>query len=286
MNELPKLDTKTTKESIIKFIQDKVSEANAKGLVVGLSGGIDSTLTAYLATEAVGKENVFGIVMPSTTTPTEDKIHGTDIAKILGIDYKEMAIDSILNEFLSVTQYKTENEQLAIGNLKARIRMSIIYYYANSKGYLVSGTGNKSEILIGYFTKHGDGACDIEPIGDLYKTDVFELAKYIGVPEEIINKPPRAGLWNNQTDEDEIGMTYENLDKILYQYKDKETSKEEEIVEEKQPIQEEKDSKLKFNAVQKAKARLCQLGVAVKSKIPKSLSSRIFSTACFVSRRP
>ena len=112
MNELPKLDTKTTKESIIKFIQDKVSEANAKGLVVGLSGGIDSTLTAYLATEAVGKENVFGIVMPSTTTPTEDKIHGTDIAKILDIDYKEMAIDSVLNEFLYVTQYKTENEQL------------------------------------------------------------------------------------------------------------------------------------------------------------------------------
>lgn len=91
----------------------------------------------------------------------------------------------VLNEFLYVTQYKTENEQLAIGNLKARIRMSIIYYYANSKGYLVSGTGNKSEILIGYFTKHGDGACDIEPIGDLYKTDVFELAKYMGVPEEI-----------------------------------------------------------------------------------------------------
>ena len=109
MNELPKLDTKTTKESIIKFIQDKVSEANAKGLVVGLSGGIDSTLTAYLATEAVGKENVFGIVMPSTTTPTEDKIHGTDIAKILDIDYKEMAIDSVLNEFLYVIKQKTNN---------------------------------------------------------------------------------------------------------------------------------------------------------------------------------
>ena len=220
MNKLPKLDTIKTKEEIIKFIKDKVSEANANGLVVGLSGGIDSTLTAYLATEAVGKQNVFGIIMPSTTTPTEDKIHGTDIAKILGIDYKEIAIDSILNEFLSVTSYKTENEQLAIGNLKARIRMSIIYYYANSKNYLVSGTGNKSEILIGYFTKHGDGACDIEPIGDLYKTDVFELAKSMNVPDEIINKPPRAGLWTNQTDEDEIGMSYENLDKILYQYVD------------------------------------------------------------------
>lgn len=214
MNEIPKLDLEKTRKDIAEFVQNKVSEANADGLVVGLSGGIDSTLAAYLACEAVGKENVFGIVMPSSTTPTEDKLHGTAIAQLLGINYKEIAIDSILNEFLSVTQI--EDDKLAIGNLKARIRMSIIYFYANSKNYLVCGTGNKSEILIGYFTKHGDGACDIEPIGDLYKTDVFELAKFLEVPQEIIDKPPRAGLWNNQTDEDEIGMTYELLDKILY----------------------------------------------------------------------
>ena len=205
---------KKTKDDIVEFVQNKVSEANANGLVVGLSGGIDSTLAAFLACEAVGKDNVFGIVMPSTTTPTEDKLHGTVIAQLLGINYKEIAIDSILNEFLSVTQL--EEDKLSIGNLKARIRMSIIYFYANSKNYLVSGTGNKSEILIGYFTKHGDGACDIEPIGDLYKTDVYQLAKYLEIPQEIIDKPPRAGLWNNQTDEDEIGMTYELLDKILY----------------------------------------------------------------------
>ena len=214
MNEIPKLDVKKTKDDIVEFVQNKVSEATADGLVVGLSGGIDSTLAAFLACEAVGKENVFGIVMPSTTTPTEDKLHGTAIAQLLGINYKEIAIDSILNEFLSVTQL--EEDKLSIGNLKARIRMSIIYFYANSKNYLVSGTGNKSEILIGYFTKHGDGACDIEPIGDLYKTDVYQLAKYLEIPQEIIDKPPRAGLWNNQTDEDEIGMTYELLDKILY----------------------------------------------------------------------
>ena len=214
MNEIPKLDVEKTKDDIVEFVQNKVSEANADGLVVGLSGGIDSTLAAFLACEAVGKENVFGIVMPSTTTPTEDKLHGTVIAQLLGIKYKEIAIDSILNEFLSVTQL--EEDKLSIGNLKARIRMSIIYFYANSKNYLVSGTGNKSEILIGYFTKHGDGACDIEPIGDLYKTDVYQLAKYLEIPQEIIDKPPRAGLWNNQTDEDEIGMTYELLDKILY----------------------------------------------------------------------
>ena len=219
MNEIPKLDLEKTKKDIIEFVQNKVSEANADGLVVGLSGGIDSTLSAFLACEAVGKENVFGIVMPSTTTPTEDKLHGTAIAQQLGIKYKEIAIDSILNEFLSVTQI--QDDTLAIGNLKARIRMSIIYFYANSKNYLVCGTGNRSEILIGYFTKHGDGACDIEPIGDLYKTNVYELAKYMEVPQEIINKPPRAGLWNNQTDEDEIGMTYKLLDKILYQSIDK-----------------------------------------------------------------
>ena len=150
MNEIPKLDVEKTKDDIVEFVQNKVSEANAEGLVIGLSGGIDSTLAAFLACEAVGNENVFGIVMPSTTTPTEDKLHGTAIAQLLGINYKEIAIDSILNEFLSVTQL--EEDKLSIGNLKARIRMSIIYFYANSKNYLVSGTGNKSEILIGYFT--------------------------------------------------------------------------------------------------------------------------------------
>ena len=220
MNEIPKIDVEKTKNNITEFVQNKVSEANADGLVVGLSGGIDSTVAAFLACEAVGKENVFGVVLPSTTTPTEDKLHGTTIAQLLGINYKEMAIDSILNEFLSVAQL--EEDILAIGNLKARIRMSIIYFYANSKNYLVCGTGNKSEILIGYFTKHGDGACDIEPIGDLYKTNVYELAKYLEIPQEIIDKPPRAGLWNNQTDEDEIGMTYKLLDKILYRFIEKE----------------------------------------------------------------
>ena len=120
---------------------------------------------------------------------------------------------------MDVTQLEKNN--LAIGNLKARIRMSIIYYYANAKNYLVIGTGNKSEILIGYFTKHGDGACDMEPIGDLYKTEVYELSKIMDVKREILEKPPRAGLWNNQTDEDEIGMSYDLLDQILYLYTEK-----------------------------------------------------------------
>lgn len=172
-----------------------------------------------MSCEAVGKDNVYGITLPSATTPTEDKIHGIEIAQKLGIEYREIAIDSILNEYLSMTQL--EDNDLAIGNLKARIRMSIIYYFANQKNYLVCGTGNRSEILIGYFTKHGDGACDMEPIGDLYKSDVFKLSEFLNIPNDIIQKPPRAGLWNNQTDEAEIGMSYELLDQILYLYTEK-----------------------------------------------------------------
>ncbi len=219
ISEIPKIDLEKTESDITEFMKSKVNESKTDGIVVGLSGGIDSTLIAYLACKAVGKKNVFGIIMPSATTPTEDKIHGIEIAKILGIDYTEIAIDSILNEFLMMTNL--EENDLAIGNLKARIRMSIIYYYANQKNYLVSGTGNRSEILIGYFTKHGDGACDMEPIGDLYKTEVYMLSEHLDIPPEIIKKPPRAGLWENQTDEAEIGMSYDLLDQILYLYTEK-----------------------------------------------------------------
>lgn len=236
MNKLPKIDNEQTKKNIIRFIKEKVSKANAEGVVVGISGGIDSSLTACLSCEAIGKENVFGVMMPSTTTPTEDKLHGADLVKILEIDYKEVPIDSILNEFISVSE--NINDKKAIGNLKARIRMSILYYYANLKNYIVCGTGNKSEILIGYFTKFGDGACDMEPIGDLYKTEVKQIAKEVNVPNEIIEKSPRAGLWNNQTDEDEIGMSYDTLDKLLYMLIDKNMNVEKIANNLKIPIEE------------------------------------------------
>ena len=224
MIEIPKIDCSKTKDEITDFIQQKVKNANAKGVVVGLSGGIDSALTAFLTCEAIGPENVLGVIMPSHTTPEEDTLHGQELASLLKIDYKIVEIDSILDNILQLTK-ENENKQ-SIGNLKARIRMSILYYFGNNRNYLVGGTGNKSEILIGYFTKFGDGASDFEPIGELYKTQVWQLSSYLEIPTEIIDKPPRAGLWNNQTDEEEIGMNYEQLDKILYLYNDKNITEE------------------------------------------------------------
>lgn len=225
MIEIPKINCEKTNKEITEFIQLKVQQAHANGVVVGLSGGIDSTLTAFLVCEAIGPENVLGVVMPSKTTPDDDTLHGEEVAKLLNIDYKKVEIDPILEKITTSTG-EDENHH-AIGNLKARIRMSILYYYANNRNYLVGGTGNKSEILIGYFTKFGDGASDFEPIGELYKTQVWQLSEYLGIPEDIIDKPPRAGLWNNQTDEDEIGMNYELLDKILYLFNDKNIREEE-----------------------------------------------------------
>ena len=214
MLKLPKINSKEAKNEIVNFIQKTVSDANAKGIVVGLSGGIDSSVSGLLAVESLGKENVLGIHMYSSTTPEEDRKHARLMANLLDIKYIEVSIDTISEEFSLVTDIKNmttlENTdqdtiKIANGNLKARIRMSLLYYYANLKNYIVIGTGNRSELLIGYFTKYGDGGCDIEPIGDIYKTQLRLLAKDWGIPEDIISKPPRACLWPNNSDEDEIG---------------------------------------------------------------------------------
>ena len=170
MLELPEINSEKAKNEIIDFIKETVSNAHAKGIVVGLSGGIDSSVSGLLSVEAVGKENVFGIHMYSSTTPDEDRKHARLMANILDIRYIEVSIDTISNEFFNITD--TENIKkldyinedifkVASGNLKARIRMSLLYYYANLKNYIVIGTGNRSELLIGYFTKYGDGGCDI-----------------------------------------------------------------------------------------------------------------------------
>ncbi len=210
------MDFEKAKETIVDFIRTKTQEAGVNSAVVGLSGGIDSALTAYLTVEALGYENVLGVHLPELNlTPAEDVLDATEIADRLNIEFKTIDISEILSSFMYSIQESDDANPLTNGNLKARIRMSVLYYYANLSGRMVMGTGNKTEIMLGYYTKYGDGGVDIEPIGDLYKTEVMELSRMVGVPEGIITKPPTAGLWVGQTDEEELGISYVVVDKLL-----------------------------------------------------------------------
>jgi len=197
-------------EKISKWIAQKVKEAGAKGIVIGLSGGVDSSVVAVLSKKAVGN-NVLGVIMPCHSNPS-DMEHAKALAKKFGIKTQIVDLaplyDMILKTFPS-------GNNIAKANIKPRLRMLTLYYFANTNGYLVAGTGNKSEEMVGYFTKYGDGGVDILPIGDVLKKDVIALAQELGIPQEIINKPPSAGLWDGQTDEKEMGITYEQLDSIL-----------------------------------------------------------------------
>lgn len=221
---LSTINPKDTVDIISGFIKDLVDESKSDGLVVGLSGGIDSSVVTYISAQVVNRDKILGLIMPSETTSTEDVQDALSVAEVLGIKKKIISIDNVLEEFttLSVRQSSKEQQQLAQANLKARIRMLILYYHANSMNRLVLGTGNKSELLVGYFTKYGDGGVDLLPLGDLYKTDVQKIAIHLSIPFNILNKPPTAGLWHGQTDEQELGITYELLDKILYLLEDEE----------------------------------------------------------------
>ncbi len=210
------METEKVREAVVEFIREKVREANAEGAVLGISGGIDSALVAYLAVEALGKDKVLGIHLPELNlTPAEDVLDATEVAHQLGIEFKAIDISGILTAYLENIPDGKKTTPHAKGNLKARIRMSVLYYHANLLNRIVIGTGNKTELLLGYFTKHGDGGVDILPIGDMYKTDVWELSASMGIPETIINKVPSAGLWSGQTDEKELGITYNEVDRFL-----------------------------------------------------------------------
>lgn len=197
-------------EELIDYIKRKVKDAN--GVVIGLSGGLDSTTTLFLCVEALGNDKVLGVIMPSKFNKKEDTEDSIEICEKLKVHYKVIEIDSIIESF---GKFLDLSNKLVKGNLMARIRMCILYYFANKNKLLVVGTGNKSEYLQGYFTLYGDGACDLMPLRNLYKTEVKQLASKIGVPKKIIEKIPTAGLWVGQTDESELGITYEKLDKIL-----------------------------------------------------------------------
>lgn len=196
-------------------IKEYVKSANAKGVVLGLSGGIDSSVTAALSVNALGKEKVLGLGLPCHSIP-QDIEDAQLVANNLGITFKVINLSSTYDEIINGFKTKITPNDMALANLKPRLRMATIYLAGQSMGYLVIGTGNRTELAIGYFTKYGDGGVDFEPLGALYKCEVREVAKILRIPEKIINKPPSAGLWEGQTDEDDIGMTYDLLDEIIY----------------------------------------------------------------------
>lgn len=213
--DMRKLDYAILTNEIQNYIKEYVKSANSKGVVLGLSGGIDSSVTAALSVKALGKENVLGLGLPCHSMP-QDLEDAKLVAKNLGITFKVLDLTSTYDEIISVFKTKIKPNDKSLANLKPRLRMATTYFAGQSLGYLVIGTGNRTELSIGYFTKYGDGGVDFEPIGALYKCEVREIAKILRIPEKIINKPPSAGLWEGQTDEGEIGMTYDLLDEILY----------------------------------------------------------------------
>jgi NAD+ synthase len=196
---------------IERFIADYVSASKANGLIIGLSGGLDSSVVLKLAVNALSSAKVHGLVMPSAVTPGQDIDDAISFAKELGVQYDIIRLEAIIQ---NSTHSLPENER-AKGNLTARIRMCLLYYHAAVKGCLVAGTSDKSERQIGFFTKFGDGAADILPIADLYKTEVRRLATFLKVPAAIVEKKSSPRLWNNHLAEEEIGLSYEKLDPIL-----------------------------------------------------------------------
>jgi NAD+ synthase len=205
------------KTKIVSWIRRQVKDAGSKGIVLGLSGGIDSCVVAALAKEAVGKLKVLGLFMPCHSQP-QDLADAKIIARQLGIKTKPVDLTSVYDALLKILP---PAGSLTRANLRPRLRMLTLYYFANKLNYLVCGTGNKSEYMVGYFTKHGDSGVDILPLANLLKRDVRRLAKELRIPGHIILKPPTAGLWPGQTDEGEMGITYDNLDDILQRFTDK-----------------------------------------------------------------
>ncbi|POG55324.1 NAD+ synthase [Haloferax marisrubri] len=202
------------REHITTFIEDTVEAAGADGAVLGLSGGIDSTLTAFLAVEALGKENLHGLVMPSVANAEDMMSDAEGVAEMLGIEYDVVEIQPIAETFFD-TFPEAADDRMAAGNVYVRTRAVLNYFVANHENRIVLGTGNRAEAMTGYFTKYGDQAVDCNPIGNLYKQQVRQLAAHVGVPEELVLQTPSAEMWSGQTDEGELGLTYDALDAIL-----------------------------------------------------------------------
>ncbi|MBW2652629.1 MAG: NAD(+) synthase [Deltaproteobacteria bacterium] len=197
-------------DAISKWLKNQVEQAGAEGVAVGLSGGLDSAVVAALAKRSL-KDKVLGLILPCHSQK-EDAEDANLIASHLQLETCTVDLSSTYDYLIAILPSADKN---TTANIKPRLRMICLYYFASSKNYLVAGTGNKSEISVGYFTKYGDGGTDILPLGDLFKYQVIEIAKKLSLPEAIINKPPSAGLWPGQTDEGELKITYEQLDQAI-----------------------------------------------------------------------
>lgn len=202
-------------QKLLAFIKRKVKEAKADGVVVGLSGGVDSSVVVCLCAKALGPNKVLGVSMPEAgVTNPHDVADAREVANKLGVKFRVVDIEpAVLGVRQNLADYRI-GARLPAANIKPRVRMTILYYHANLLNLLVVGSGNRSEARAGYFTKHGDGAVDLLPLGRLYKTQVKQLAEYLGLPKRILEKVPSAGLWRGQTDEGELGISYEKLDSI------------------------------------------------------------------------
>ena len=226
LQEVLRQDYTNIQENILSFLKNKVLEKKSDGVIFGLSGGIDSATVAYLCKKIDDVKEVLALVMPdSAISPSSETGDALKIIGEIGINYKLIDINTIHKRYSNYL----EPDDLALGNLRARIRSNIIYYYANLKNLLVLGTSDKSEYLIGYFTKFGDGSADLLPIVSLYKTQLRELAKAIGVPNNIVTKKSSPNLWKGHDAEKEIGISYEEIDSILYCLFDKKLSLDETI---------------------------------------------------------
>ena len=203
-------------DKLASWIREEVLTAGYGGVVVGMSGGIDSSVLAVLCQRAF-PQNTLGVIMPCHSN-REDQEHAKAVAERFSIPTRMVVLDTVFDTLLKVLPEEVTEpsiSQLASANLKARLRMLTLYYFANQLKYLVAGSGNRSELSLGYFTKYGDGGVDILPLGNLVKGKVQELAGLLEILQPIIDKPPSAGLWQGQTDEDELGFRYKELDRYL-----------------------------------------------------------------------